>query len=103
MRNKSLFMLLSIVSLTARQTTRRCLFARAFTATSVTNRQRNFLNTRLTRTFVSTAQDEDLDAALDHLLEDAVVEAENPLHEGGSHMKQSRPMPSALVEEVCPT
>lgn len=41
------------------------------------------------------AVEEDLDAALDNLLGDAIKDAE-----GGEHMKDSRPVPPALVETV---
>lgn len=43
--------------------------------------------------------EEDLDAALDDILGDALMEAENPVGvTPGTHMENSRPMPPTLVE-----
>lgn len=47
----------------------------------------------------STTVEEDLDAALDDILGDALMEAENPVGvTPGTHMENSRPMPPTLVE-----
>jgi ATP-dependent RNA helicase DDX21 len=47
--------------------------------------------------------EEDLDTALDSLLGDAFIEAEDPLDlENEAHMKDSQPVPKKLVEEMDP-
>jgi hypothetical protein len=49
----------------------------------------------------TTSVEEDLDAALDDILGEALMEAENPIGVmPGTHMKNSRPMPRPLVEQV---
>jgi len=53
----------------------------------------------VTRLFSSTVE-ENLDAALEDILGDALLEAENPPDmQPGNHMKGSRPMPKNLIEE----
>lgn len=48
-----------------------------------------------------TQVEEDLDAALDNLLGDAFLEAGDPRDlETEAHMKDSHPIPAALVEQV---
>jgi hypothetical protein len=63
--------------------------------------QHRFLSVR------GVAVEEDLDAALDDLLGDAFKDAEEPLdlekpNENEAHMKDSHPVPAALVETVSP-
>lgn len=108
----SLFMLSPLLSLTARRTARRCFLTQAFQQSvgGVTHQHRNleelFSKSRSTtlRTFASssssTTVEDDLDAALDNLLDDALYEAENPIQQGKNHIQGSRPMPPTLVEKV---
>lgn len=78
------------------------LTVRPTTAFLAASRSNTFLMQRFKHSTSSSAAavEEDLDAALDDILGGAFAEASNPVDvEPGTHMKGSRPMPPALVEQ----
>jgi hypothetical protein len=66
-------------------------------ATTISPARRLYMSTSR----VAADVEEDLDAALDDILGEAMLEAEEPLNMSkGVHMEDSRPMPKKLMEKV---